>query len=59
MKNTTSIFGCGWLGKPLALYLLEKDFQVKGSTTSEEKMQELKEEGIDAQLIPWVDENNN
>lgn len=42
-----SILGCGWLGEPLAHYLLEKGFSVKGSTTSEEKLNRLKSKGID------------
>ena len=28
-------------------------------TASKKDLKELKDEGIDAQLIPWVDENNN
>jgi nucleoside-diphosphate-sugar epimerase len=35
--NKISILGCGWLGFPLAQYLIENDFCVKGSTTSAEK----------------------
>ena len=38
--------GCGWLGLPLAERLLDKGFRVKGSTTSEEKLQFLREVGI-------------
>lgn len=41
-----SIIGCGWLGFPLAKFLLEKGFEVKGSTTSEDKLPLLKEAGI-------------
>ena len=37
MKNV-SILGCGWLGKPLAISMLEKGYAVKGSTTSKEKL---------------------
>lgn len=43
-----SIFGCGWLGEPLATYLLEKKYAVKGSTTSSEKVNRLKSKGIEA-----------
>jgi nucleoside-diphosphate-sugar epimerase len=43
-----SIFGCGWLGEPLAAYLLEKKYAVKGSTTSIEKLNRLKSRGIEA-----------
>ncbi len=37
-KTDNSILGCGWLGKPLAVSLLDEGFNVKGSTTSEEKL---------------------
>lgn len=48
---TISILGCGWLGLPLAKSLLKKDHLVKGSTTSEEKLELLKQEGIEPYLI--------
>ncbi len=41
-----SILGCGWLGLPLAKSLLSKDYEVKGSTTSESKLEVLKNAGI-------------
>jgi nucleoside-diphosphate-sugar epimerase len=41
-----SILGCGWLGLPLAKSLLSKGFEVKGSTTSESKLEVLKNAGI-------------
>jgi nucleoside-diphosphate-sugar epimerase len=41
-----SILGCGWLGLPLAKALQAKEFSVKGSTTSEEKMAVLEKIGI-------------
>ncbi len=50
MKNV-SILGCGWLGKPLAVSLLEEGFLVKGSTTSEIKVQELEHLDIDTYTI--------
>ena len=28
-------------------------------SASKEDLKELKEEGIDAQMIPWIDENEN
>ena len=43
-----SIFGCGWLGLPLAKALLENGFTVNGSTTSDEKLSVLKNLGIQA-----------
>ncbi len=51
MKQTISILGCGWLGAPLAYSLLKKGFDVKGSTTSVEKVALLKESGIEPFLI--------
>jgi nucleoside-diphosphate-sugar epimerase len=41
-----SILGCGWLGLPLAKNLIEKGFQVKGSTTRSEKTDILSAAGI-------------
>ena len=49
--NNISILGCGWLGKPLAVSLLEDGFSVKGSTTSEIKIQELEALEIEAYLV--------
>ena len=46
-----SILGCGWLGVPLAKALLKKDFLVKGSTTSTEKLLTLENVGITPFLI--------
>lgn len=42
-----SILGCGWLGLPLARFLVDKGFAVKGSTTSEAKIARLKEAGVE------------
>ena len=50
MKNV-SILGCGWLGKPLSVSLLEVGCSVKGSTTSELKLSELDALGIDSYLV--------
>ncbi len=46
-----SILGCGWLGVPLAESLIKKGFSIKGSTTSEEKIEILTKKGIEAFLI--------
>jgi nucleoside-diphosphate-sugar epimerase len=46
-----SILGCGWLGLPLAKSLIEKGFSIKGSTTSEEKLEVLQKAGIEPFLI--------
>ena len=46
-----SILGCGWLGLPLAKALLNNDYLVSGSTTSEEKKAVLEQAGIAHFLI--------
>ena len=46
MNQKISILGCGWLGLPLAKSLLAKGYEVKGSTTSESKLEVLKNSGI-------------
>jgi nucleoside-diphosphate-sugar epimerase len=46
MNKKISILGCGWLGLPLAKSLLSKGYKVKGSTTSENKLEVLKNAGI-------------
>lgn len=44
-----SILGCGWLGLPLAKSLLSKGYVVKGSTTSESKLDLL----TNAEIFPF------
>ena len=46
-----SVLGCGWLGFPLAQYLLREGYKVKGSTTTGEKVVLLKQAGIEAYTI--------
>ncbi|NVJ84938.1 MAG: NAD(P)H-binding protein [Algoriphagus sp.] len=46
--KTISIIGLGWIGLPLGKKLIEKDYTVLGSTTSEEKAEQLQKEGIPA-----------
>jgi nucleoside-diphosphate-sugar epimerase len=45
-REKIAILGCGWLGLPLAESLLSKGYEVKGSTTSESKLDLLKNAGI-------------
>lgn len=45
-RKKISILGCGWLGFPLAKKLQEIGYNVKGSTTSESKLEILKRNGI-------------
>lgn len=49
--KTISILGCGWLGLPLAVYMMEKGFEVKGSTTDKNKIELLKKNSIKPFLI--------
>lgn len=46
-----SILGCGWLGRPLAKSLVDRDVTVRGSTTTSEKVGALRQEGIDPYLL--------
>lgn len=50
-----SVLGCGWLGFPLAERLISKKFTVKGSTTSENKLHLLRQNGIQDYLIRLPD----
>lgn len=50
-----AILGCGWLGLPLAEFLVQRGYRVKGSTTRKEKIAELEKRGVEAYLIK-VDE---
>jgi len=46
-----SVLGCGWLGLPLAKALAKEGFDVKGSTTSPEKIELLTKAGIDPYIV--------
>ncbi len=46
-----SILGCGWLGLPLAIHLLQKGYAINGSTSNESKLDILKSKGISPYLI--------
>jgi len=50
-QNKIGIIGCGWLGLPLAKEFISNNYKVKGSTTTKEKLEILKTEGIEAYLI--------
>jgi len=50
-NQTYSVLGCGWLGLPLAKSCIADGIQVKGSTTSQEKLTLLEEESITPYLI--------
>ncbi len=50
-NRKVSIVGCGWLGFPLAVHLLECGYDaVKGSTTSPDKLPKLRNAGIGSYL---------
>lgn len=57
MNNTIAVFGCGWLGLPLAKSLVKQGFAINGSTTSKEKMGLLEENEISPFLIDLTDIN--
>lgn len=46
MIQQVSILGCGWLGLPLAKALISHGFNVKGSTTTEAKLEVLRKNRI-------------
>jgi nucleoside-diphosphate-sugar epimerase len=50
-KTSVSIFGCGWLGMPLAEKLISRKYNVSGSTTSVEKLKTLANKGINSVLV--------
>ncbi|KEO72910.1 epimerase [Anditalea andensis] len=52
-KPRVSIIGYGWLGEPLASYLKEKGFPVKGSTTTSEKLNKLTDTGLETYLLKF------
>lgn len=52
--TSVSIIGLGWLGLPLAISLKEKGFDVKGSTTSPEKLNELNSKGISTFMLKFI-----
>ena len=51
MNKQISILGCGWLGLPLAKALIENDFSIKGSTTSEDKLALLEDNEVQPFLL--------
>ena len=50
MKKRVSILGCGWVGKALAIKLVQKGYEVEGTTTSANKLDYLQSHGI----IPFI-----
>jgi len=50
-KETITILGCGWLGLPLAEALVKAGYAVKGSTTREDKLETLRDAGVEPYLV--------
>lgn len=57
--ETISILGCGWLGLPLGQHLVEAGYQVRGSTTTPEKQEKMREAGIEPYLLQLDPEVND
>lgn len=57
MGKKISVIGLGWLGLPLAKKIIEKGVDVKGSTTSIDKLQLLLKEGMDVYKV-FMTENS-
>jgi nucleoside-diphosphate-sugar epimerase len=51
MSVDVSILGCGWLGRPLAQHLVARDVHVRGSTTTPDKIDALRADGIEPFLL--------
>ena len=52
-----SVVGCGWLGLPLAESLTTRGFRVKGTTTTAQKLEILRNKGIDPYLVHFEPDN--
>lgn len=57
--NTISILGCGWYGLALAKALVHNGLNVKGSTTSADKLGVLAEAGIKPYLVSFAPDNES
>lgn len=54
-KADISIMGCGWLGLPLARLFVQLGYRVNGSTTTSEKLDFLRQDGISPYLLDLAD----
>ncbi len=50
-NRTISILGSGWLGLPLAAYLVQADYHVKASTRHQARIAEIESSGAEAFII--------
>lgn len=46
MSEKIVVVGCGWLGFPLAKVLVKKEYEVIGTTTSDQKHQQMSDQGV-------------
>jgi len=51
MKNRVGIIGCGWLGKALAIELIDKKHSVVVTTQNVDKKRALEQQGISTQIL--------
>ena len=58
-EQTISILGCGWLGKPLAEYIIKDGRKVNGTTTTPIKIVSLNEIKINPFVIDINKRNND
>lgn len=52
-SKSISVVGCGWLGLPFSQNMIEQAWTVKGTTTSNLKVNLLKENGIEPYLLKF------
>lgn len=57
MNKRISILGCGWLGFALAVELIQKGYDVKGSTTSDSKLNTLQSNRIESFIVDISNSN--
>jgi nucleoside-diphosphate-sugar epimerase len=56
LNSKICVIGCGWLGFPLAKKLVELNYSIHGSTTSNDKLSQLKQAQIHPFLIQFSSE---
>ena len=56
LSKSIGILGCGWLGLPLAEHLLSLGHQVKGTTTSEKRINTLRSKNVNPYLVTVSEE---
>lgn len=60
MKNKTfGVVGCGWLGMPMAKKWVEDNKVVHGTTTTEEKLKTIVDNGVQAHLLTTTNIEKN